>query len=65
MFFLKKTLPKKDYLSVTLGDKRPSFSTVKNLVAIFRRGNLNTENEERSGRPTRVTGLENLDVMLP
>jgi hypothetical protein len=42
-------------LSVTLGDKRPSYSRVNNWVARFRTGHLSTEDEERSGRPTQVT----------
>jgi transposase len=44
---------------VTLGDKRPSYSTVKNWVARFRTGHLSTEDEERSGRPTQVKIPEN------
>jgi transposase len=42
-------------MSVTLGDKRPSYSTVKNGVGRFSTGHLSTEDEERSGRPTQVT----------
>jgi transposase len=52
-----------DYISVTLGDKRPSYSTVKNWVARFRTGHLSTEDEKRSGRPTKVTIPENLDAI--
>jgi transposase len=44
-----------DDMSVTLGDTHPSYSTDKNWVAMFRTGHLNTEDEERSGRPTQVT----------
>jgi transposase len=40
---------------LTLGDKQPSYSTVKNLVARYRRGHLSTEDEEYIGRPTQVT----------
>jgi transposase len=47
-------------MSVTLCDKRPSYSTVKNWVARFRTGHLSTENEERSGRPTEVTIPKNV-----
>jgi hypothetical protein len=48
---------------VTLGDKCPSYSTVKNSDARFRAGYLSTEDEECSGRPTQVTFLENVDAM--
>jgi hypothetical protein len=45
---------KKNYddMLVTLGDKHPSYSTVKNWVARFRTECLSTEDRERSGRPT-------------
>jgi hypothetical protein len=46
-------------MSVTLGDKHPSYSAVKNWVARFRKGHLSTENKERSGRPTPVKIPEN------
>jgi transposase len=49
-------------MSVTLGDKRPSYSTVRNWVATFRTGHLSTEDEETSGRPTQVTIPENADA---
>jgi transposase len=52
-------------MSVTLGDKRPSYSTVKNSVAWFRTGHLSTEDEERSGRPTQVTISEKVDIIHP
>jgi hypothetical protein len=48
--FLKENSAKKknyDDLSVTLGDKCPSYSTVKNWVAWFKTGHLSTEDEER------------------
>jgi transposase len=63
--YLKGSSAKQIYddMLVTLGDKRPSYSTVKNWVARFRRGHLSTEDEERSGRPTRVTIPENVDAI--
>jgi transposase len=63
--FLKGNLPKKicDDMSITLADKHPSYSTVKNWVARFRTGYLSTKDEERSGRPTQVTIPENMDVI--
>jgi transposase len=50
---------KKKYrgMSVTLGDKIPSFCTVKNWVAGFRTRHLKTEDEERSGRPTKKNSV--------
>jgi hypothetical protein len=51
-------------MSVTLGDKRPSYSAVKNWVARFRTGHLSTEDEELSGRPTQVTIPEAIHSMI-
>jgi transposase len=48
---------------VTLGDKHPSYSTVKNWDARFRTGHLSTEDEEHSERPTQVTNPENVDAI--
>jgi hypothetical protein len=58
---------KKDYdhMSVTLGDKRPSHSPVKNLVVRFSTGYLNTEDEVGSGRTTEVEILENMGAIIP
>jgi hypothetical protein len=50
-------------MSVTLDDKRPSYSTVKSWVARFRKGHLSTEDEERSGRPAQGTIPENVDTI--
>jgi hypothetical protein len=63
--FLKGNSAKKidDDMSVALGEKRPSYSTVKNLVARFRTVHLSTEDEERSGRPTQVTIPEDVDAI--
>jgi transposase len=62
--FLKGNSAKKMYnaMLVTLGDKRPSYSTVKNWIPRFRTGHLSTE-DERSGRPTQVTIPENVDAI--
>jgi transposase len=61
--FLKGNSTKKIYdnMPVTLGDKLPSYSTVKNWVGGFRTGHLSTEDKERSGKPTQVTIPENVD----
>jgi transposase len=63
--FLKRNSTKIIYddMSVTLGDKCPSYSTVKNWVARFSTGQLSTEDEERSERPTQVTIPENVDAI--
>jgi transposase len=62
--FLKENSAKKIYddMSVTLGDKRPAYSTVKNWVARFRTGHLSTEDKERSGRP-QVSIPVNMDAI--
>jgi transposase len=63
--FLKENSAKQIYdgMSVTLSDKCPSYSTVKNWVARLRAGHLSTEDEERSGRPTQVTIPENVNAI--
>jgi transposase len=62
---LKGNSAKKIYddMSVTSGYKRPSYSTVKKWVARFSTRRLSTKDEERSGRPTQVTILENVDAI--
>jgi hypothetical protein len=52
-----------DYTSVTLGDKHPSYSTVKNWVAGFGTGHPSTEDKECSGRPTQVAIPESMDAI--
>jgi transposase len=60
--FLKGNSTKKIYdMSVTLGDKRPSYSTVKNWVTRFRTGHFRTGDKECSGRPTQMTIPENVN----
>jgi hypothetical protein len=61
--FPKRELIQRVYrdMSATLGDKRPSHSTVKNWVASVTVGHLGNEDEERSGRPTQVTIPEKVD----
>jgi transposase len=65
--FLKGNSAKKIYddTLVTLGEKRPSYSTVKNWVTRFRAGHFSTEDEECFGRPTQVTGPVNMDAIQP
>jgi predicted HTH transcriptional regulator len=50
-------------MPVTLVYKRPSYSAAKNWVASFRTGHFITEDDERSGRPIRVTIPENADAI--
>jgi hypothetical protein len=50
-------------MSVTLGDKRPSYSTVKNWVVGFSTGYSGTDGEECSGRPSGVTVPQNVGVV--
>jgi hypothetical protein len=61
--FLKGKRVKEIYddMTVTLGDKCPSM--IKNGVARFRKGHLNTEDEERSWRLTELTVPENVAVI--
>jgi transposase len=51
-----------DDMSVTLDDKHPSYSTVKNWIARFRTGHLSAE-DEHSGRPTQATVPETVNVI--
>jgi transposase len=62
--FLKGNSAKKNYfdISVTLGDKRASYPTIKNWVAKFRTGRLSSEDKERSRSPTQLTVPENVAV---
>jgi transposase len=55
--FLKGKSAKEIYddMSVTLGEKSPSYSTVKNWVARFKTEHFSTEDEDRPGRPFVVT----------
>jgi hypothetical protein len=50
-------------MSITLGDKCHSNSTVKNLYVRLRTGQ-STEDKECFGRPTQVTIPENVDAMI-
>jgi hypothetical protein len=52
-----------DDMSVTLGEKGPSYSTVKNWVACFKTEHFSTEDEDHPGRPLLVTVPENVDIV--
>ena len=48
-------------LTKTLGEHAPSYATVKNWVAEFKRGNFSTCDAPRPGRPKTVTTPEIID----
>jgi len=48
-------------LKETLGEHAPSYATVKNWVAQFKRGDFSTCDAPRTGRPTTVTTPEIID----
>ena len=47
----------------TLGDQCPSYETVKNWTASFKRGKFSIEDDDRSGRPVSVSVHENIDAV--
>ena len=55
-FFLQGKAPKEIHaiLTETLGEHTPSYTTVKNWVAQFKRGDFSTCDAPRSGRPKTV-----------
>ena len=63
LYFLQDKAPKEIHaiLTQTLGEHAPSYATVKNLVAQFKRGNLPTCDAPRPGRPKPVTTPEIID----
>ena len=48
-------------LAETLGERAPSYATVKNWVAQFKRGDFSTCDAPRPGRPETVTTPEIVD----
>ena len=62
-FFLQDKAPKEIHviLTETLGEHAPSYATVKNLVAQFKRGYFSTCDVPRRGRPKTVTNPEIID----
>ena len=61
--FLQGKAPKEIHaiLIETLGEHAPSYATVKNGVAQFKRGDFSTCEAPRSGRPKTVTTPEIFD----
>ena len=62
-FPLQGKVPKKIHviLRETLGESAPSYATVKNWVAQFKRGDFSTCDVSRPGRPKTVTIPEIID----
>ena len=60
VFFLQGKVPKEIHaiLTETLGEHAPSYATVKNWVAQFKRGDFSTWVAPRPGRPKTVTTPE-------
>jgi len=58
-FFLQGKAPKEIHaiLTETLGEHEPSYATVKNWVAQFKRGDFSTCDAPRPGRPKTVTNF--------
>jgi len=56
-FFLQSKTPKeiRAILKETLGEHAPSYATIKNWVAQFKRGDFSTCNAPRPGQPKTVT----------
>src|SRR5436190_23298789 len=48
-------------LDAVYGDSAPSFATVKRWVAEFKRGRTSLADDERSGRPTTATTIDNIE----
>jgi len=64
-FFLQGKAPKEIHaiLTETLGEHAPSYATVKNWMAKFKRGDFSTCDAPRPGRPKTVTTPEITDQM--
>ena len=62
-FFLQDKAQKKikAILTETLGEYVPSYATVKNWVAQFKRGDFSTRDSPRPGRPKTMTTPEIID----
>jgi len=62
-FFLQGKAPKEIHaiLTETLGEHAPSYATVKNWVAQFKRGDFSTCDAPRPGRPKTMTTPEIID----
>jgi len=63
LFFLQSKVPKEIHtiLTETLGEHPPSYATIKNWVAQFKRGDFSTCDAPRPGRTKIVTTPEIMD----
>jgi len=63
LFFLQGKAAKEIHANLieTLGEHAPSYATVKNWVAQFKRGDFSTSDAPRPGRPKTVTTPETID----
>jgi len=63
LFFLQGKAPKEIHaiLTETLGEHTPSYATVKNWAAQFKRGDFSTCDAPRPGRPKTMTTPEIID----
>ena len=52
-----------EYLMKTLGNKSPSYSTVKKWAAEFKRGRESIDDDQRSDRPKDATTDENVEIV--
>ena len=59
----KECLPKK-FIKETLGKESPSYSTMKQRAAEFKRVRENVEDDGRPGRPKDTTADQNVKVVL-
>ena len=66
-FSLQGKAPKEIHaiLTETLGEHAPSYATVKNWVAQFKRGDFSTCDAPRPGRPKTVTTPDSIDLGRP
>jgi len=61
LFLPCKAVTPKEILIETLGEQAPSYATVKNWVAQYKRGDFSTCDVPRPGRPKTVTTSEIID----
>ncbi|KAF7273574.1 hypothetical protein GWI33_013717 [Rhynchophorus ferrugineus] len=58
----KNTVEAETWLDAEFPDTTPGTSTIKDGYAKFRRGEMSTEDGERSGRPKEVVTDENISI---
>ncbi|KAF7277592.1 hypothetical protein GWI33_004893 [Rhynchophorus ferrugineus] len=60
----KNTVEAKTWFDAEFPDTAPGKSTIKDLYAKFKRGEMSAEDDERSGRPKEVVTDENYKMIL-